>query len=132
MFFFFFFFFSSRRRHTRCGRDWSSDVCSSDLFVHAGSDVVPAFTYYAHREKMRLVGKEQLLEEINRTALALAKEVASEHDALVAGDICNTNVFAGDEESRSAARAMFEEQVGWAADAGVDFVIGETFSYAEE
>src|SRR5215813_8466602 len=28
---FFFFFFSSRRRHTSCGRDWSSDVCSSDL-----------------------------------------------------------------------------------------------------
>src|SRR5207245_6011693 len=26
-----FFFFSSRRRHTRCYRDWSSDVCSSDL-----------------------------------------------------------------------------------------------------
>src|SRR5690554_7299069 len=30
---FFFFFFSSRRRHTRCGRDWSSDVCSSDLNI---------------------------------------------------------------------------------------------------
>src|SRR3989449_5378812 len=29
----FFFFFSSRRRHTRCSRDWSSDVCSSDLLV---------------------------------------------------------------------------------------------------
>src|SRR2546422_7544102 len=29
---YFFFFFSSRRRHTRCSRDWSSDVCSSDLF----------------------------------------------------------------------------------------------------
>src|SRR6185503_14446522 len=29
---FMFFFFSSRRRHTRCSRDWSSDVCSSDLF----------------------------------------------------------------------------------------------------
>src|SRR5207344_2640633 len=28
-----FFFFSSRRRHTRCGRDWSSDVCSSDLII---------------------------------------------------------------------------------------------------
>src|SRR2546421_2897923 len=28
-----FFFFSSRRRHTRSDRDWSSDVCSSDLFV---------------------------------------------------------------------------------------------------
>src|SRR5207249_9674739 len=31
LFFFFFFFFSSRRRHTRSKRDWSSDVCSSDL-----------------------------------------------------------------------------------------------------
>src|SRR2546422_9292601 len=29
----FFFFFSSRRRHTRCSRDWSSDVCSSDLMA---------------------------------------------------------------------------------------------------
>src|SRR3989449_9037452 len=28
------FFFSSRRRHTRCSRDWSSDVCSSDLSIH--------------------------------------------------------------------------------------------------
>src|SRR5207245_7814520 len=31
--FVFFFFFSSRRRHTRCYRDWSSDVCSSDLWA---------------------------------------------------------------------------------------------------
>src|SRR3989337_3975713 len=33
---FFFFFFSSRRRHTRCYRDWSSDVCSSDLHLDIG------------------------------------------------------------------------------------------------
>src|SRR5207253_6816406 len=38
VFFFFFFFFSSRRRHTRWPRDWSSDVCSSDLFRYAGKD----------------------------------------------------------------------------------------------
>src|SRR5690554_8125376 len=31
----FIFFFSSRRRHTRCGRDWSSDVCSSDLLKNS-------------------------------------------------------------------------------------------------
>src|SRR5262245_63465617 len=38
--FFFFFFFSSRRRHTRCLSDWSSDVCSSDLyFRHRGKTV---------------------------------------------------------------------------------------------
>src|SRR5712675_3041166 len=38
-----FFFFSSRRRHTRCSRDWSSDVCSSDLenlaVAYWGSDL---------------------------------------------------------------------------------------------
>lgn len=101
-------------------------------FVHAGSDVVEAFTYYAHREKLRLIGKEHLLEEMNKQALSIAKQVASETDALVAGNICNTNVFTGDEVSRQTVRAMFEEQVGWATDAGVDFVVGETFSWGEE
>src|SRR5690606_40694616 len=37
---FFFFFFSSRRRHTRFSRDWSSDVCSSDLRWCRGNTVV--------------------------------------------------------------------------------------------
>src|SRR2546421_5245754 len=37
---FFFFFFSSRRRHTRSDRDWSSDVCSSDLKAKAIHHVV--------------------------------------------------------------------------------------------
>jgi betaine-homocysteine S-methyltransferase len=102
-------------------------------FVHAGSDVVEAFTYYAHREKMRIVGKEGLLEELNRNALALAKEVAGETGTLFAGDICNTNVYdPEDEESKRAVQAMFDEQVAWAAEAGVDFIIAETYSYAEE
>src|SRR5947207_7993016 len=41
-------------------------------FVHAGSDVVEAFTYYAHREKLRLIGREAQLEEMNRQALRIA------------------------------------------------------------
>jgi betaine-homocysteine S-methyltransferase len=102
-------------------------------FVHAGSDVVEAFTYYGHREKMRIVGKEHLLEALNRQALELAREVADESGSLFAGDVCNTNVYDPDDEgSKRAVRAMFEEQVGWAAEAGVDFVIAETFSHAEE
>ncbi len=102
-------------------------------FVHAGSDVVEAFTYYTHREKLRLVGKEELLERINRQALALAKEVAEESSVLFAGDICNTNVYeSGDAEAARETRTMIEEQVGWAVEAEVDFIIGETFSYAEE
>jgi betaine-homocysteine S-methyltransferase len=102
-------------------------------FVHAGSDVVEAFTYYAHREKLRMVGKEDALEEINRGALAIAAEVARESGALLAGDICNTNVYdPSDADSAATVRSMFEEQVAWAVDADVDFVIGETFSWAEE
>jgi betaine-homocysteine S-methyltransferase len=102
-------------------------------FVHAGSDVVEAFTYYAHREKLRILGKEDLIEPMNRQALALAKEVADESGTLFAGDICNTNVFdPEDDASVRAVRMMFEEQVGWATEAGVDFMIGETFSWGEE
>ena len=100
-------------------------------FVRAVSDVVEAFTYYAHREKLRLIGKEDALEQTNRQTLA--GEVAEASGALFAGDICNTNVYeSGNEEAARQARAMFEEQVGWAAETGVDFVIGETFGYAEE
>jgi betaine-homocysteine S-methyltransferase len=102
-------------------------------FVHAGSDVVQALTYYAHREKLRVIGREKDLEPINRRALAIAKQVAGETGALLAGGICNTNVYdPKDPASHAAVRAMFEEQVAWAADAGVDFIIGETFSWAEE
>ncbi len=102
-------------------------------FVHAGSDVVEALTYYAHREKLRVIGRENDLEPINRRALEIAKAVADESGALFAGDICNTNVFdPSDSASHKAVRAMFEEQVGWAVAAGVDFIVGETFSWAEE
>lgn len=102
-------------------------------FVHAGSDVVEAFTYYAHREKLRIIGKEHLLEQLNKGALDLAREVARDTGSLLAGDICNTNIFEADSPaSADQVRAMFTEQVGWAVDAGVDFVIGETFSYGEE
>ncbi|MBA3376712.1 MAG: homocysteine S-methyltransferase family protein [Actinobacteria bacterium] len=101
-------------------------------FVHAGSDVVEAFTYYAHREKLRMIDKEHLLEQMNRQALAIAKEVADDTGTLLAGDICNTNVFVADDDSRAAVREMFEEQVAWAVDAGVDFIVGETFTWGEE
>jgi betaine-homocysteine S-methyltransferase len=102
-------------------------------FMNAGSDVIEAFTYYAHREKLKLIGREGDLENMNRTALKLAKQVAAEGNALVAGNICNTNTFLpGDKQSKKECRAMFEEQVGWAMDAGVDFIIGETFAFAEE
>src|SRR6476620_810494 len=75
-------------------------------FVHAGSDVVEALTYYAHREKLRVIRREQDLEPINRRALEIARDVARESGALFAGDICNTNVFdPADRASHAAVRA---------------------------
>ncbi|MDQ6851505.1 MAG: homocysteine S-methyltransferase family protein [Actinomycetota bacterium] len=102
-------------------------------FVRAGSDVVEAFTYYAHREKLRLIGRENELEPMNRQALAIAAGVARETGALLAGNVCNTNVYLGDwAHDKARVRPMFEEQVGWAVEAGADFVIGETFGFAGE
>jgi betaine-homocysteine S-methyltransferase len=101
-------------------------------FVHAGSDVVLAFTYYGHREKLRLIGKEHLLEPLNRDALVIAREVAVQTGTLLAGNLSNTNVYAPDDISRRTVRKMFDEQVGWAVEAGADFLIGETFSYLDE
>ena len=102
-------------------------------FLHAGSDVMLAFTYYAHREKLRVIGKEGALEEINRTALRLAREAAQEGGALAAGNVCNSNIFVdGDADSARTVRAMFDEQVGWAVDEGVDFIVAETISYVSE
>src|SRR3989449_6140399 len=52
----YFFFFSSRRRHTRCSRDWSSDVCSSDLADRcarlASSGTTPPNTWCTSCERM--------------------------------------------------------------------------------
>src|ERR1700746_2043830 len=62
-------------------------------FVHAGSDVVEAFTYYAHREKMKMIDREGELEAINCAALDIAGRVAADTGTLFAGNICNTNVF---------------------------------------
>lgn len=104
-----------------------------EQFVHAGSDVVEAFTYYAHREKLRLIGKEGLLKPMNQQALALASGVAARYGALLAGNVCNTNVYdPADPSTQDQVHAMFEEQVGWAAEAGVDFVIAETLRYLGE
>ncbi len=103
-------------------------------FLRAGSEVMVALTYYAHREKLKDVGRENDLECMNRQAVRLANEVACEGDALVAGNICNT--WAYDPHNAHATsrivHAMYEEQLTWAAEEGIDFVIAETNDYLGE
>src|SRR6059036_1869239 len=59
-------------------------------FLRAGADVMVALTYYAHREKLKDVGRAGELEPMNRAAVRIANEIAREGGALVAGNICNT------------------------------------------
>src|SRR2546429_5573698 len=94
-----FFFFSSRRRHTRCSRDWSSDVCSSDLdFIaaykakyNADPDQFAAQSYTAMlvlieamKKTTRMSDKEQVkkaLESVSLSATPLgAFSFTPEHD----------------------------------------------------
>jgi betaine-homocysteine S-methyltransferase len=102
-------------------------------FVHAGSDVTQALTYYVHREKLRVIGREKDLVPMNRAALKIAKTVARRTGTLFAGDLCNTNIYEpGDAASLREIERIFAEQVGWAADAGVDYFVAETFSWGAE
>src|SRR3972149_1110239 len=103
-------------------------------FLRAGAEVMVAFTYYGHREKLRTIGREDDLEPLNRPALRLAREVAVEGGALLAGNICNTWAYdpADLTDSGGVGREMYGEQVGWAAEEGADFVISETNDYLGE
>src|SRR2546422_10539368 len=68
-----FFFFSSRRRHTRCSRDWSSDVCSSDLRAsRSGGIAISAITLW---ELAWLASHGRV--EITGTVEAYVEEVSS-------------------------------------------------------
>src|SRR5690606_39801537 len=69
------FFFSSRRRHTRFSRDWSSDVCSSDLFLYLPPAEEAARTealLYEGRDKTGVDPWETLRGFIDRTDRVLA------------------------------------------------------------
>jgi betaine-homocysteine S-methyltransferase len=103
-------------------------------FLRAGADVMVALTYYAHREKLRDVGRAGDLEEMNRQAVRVANEIAAEGGALVAGNICNTWCFdpADPKNSGAIVREQYREQLGWAVDEGIDFVISETNDFLGE
>tara|TARA_B100000965_G_scaffold279796_1_gene237647 strand:+ start:1287 stop:2345 length:1059 start_codon:yes stop_codon:yes gene_type:complete len=105
-------------------------------FIRSGSDVVQAFTYYGHREKLRLIGKENLLEPLQKNALKIAKDAAKEFkdlDLMICGDVANTNIYdPGDKKSHIECQKMYEEQIKWAKEAGVDFVIAETINWTGE
>lgn len=102
--------------------------------VRCGSDVVEAFTYYGHREKLKLVGAEENTEEINRKAVTLSKTVAREFPGtLVAGNVSNSTIWDdNNEETKALVRRDLDQQIKIAKEEGVDFIIAETINNFNE
>ncbi len=101
-------------------------------FREAGADVLQALTFYASRDKLATVGLDNKLEDLNRAAVRIAREVAGDK-CLVAGNLSLTWMY--EPNSPSAAdkvRKTFDEQLKVQVDEGVDFIIGETFSFVGE
>jgi betaine-homocysteine S-methyltransferase len=101
-------------------------------FREAGAEVLQALTFYASRDKLATVGLEDRVEDINRSAVRIAREVAG-NDCLVAGNLSLTWMY--EPNSPSAAdrvRETFDEQLRIQVEEGVDFIVGETFSWLGE
>jgi betaine-homocysteine S-methyltransferase len=98
-------------------------------FLRAGAEVLTTLTFYASDDKLSTVGLEGRVEEINRAAVRIANQVAAGTDALVAGNISLTWMYdVKDPGSADRVRELFDRQLGWQVDEGIDLVIAETFS----
>jgi betaine-homocysteine S-methyltransferase len=98
-------------------------------FLRAGAEVLTTLTFYASDDKLSTVGLEGRVEEINRAAVRIANEVAAGTDALVGGNISLTWMYdVKDPSSADRVRELFDRQLGWQVDEGIDLVIAETFS----
>jgi len=103
-------------------------------FLRAGAEVLQTMTFYASDDKLATVGMAGKVDQINRDAVRIAREVAAEGDALVAGNLSLTWAYdPEDAASPDHVRGLFDRQLQDQLDAGPpDFWIGETFSYTGE
>lgn len=102
-------------------------------YFRAGAQVIRAMTRGGTRSRLKKRGNEEgRMEEINRTAIRLAKQVAGS-EALVAGCVGPTGVFKPEEAaSYNRVRAEWDEQIAILVDEGVDLLICESFNRLDE
>jgi betaine-homocysteine S-methyltransferase len=101
-------------------------------FLGAGSDVLQALTFFGTREKLNRAGYGSDVERINAVAVKIAREVA-DGKALVAGSVSRTQLIEREGMgSLEKARDHLAEQIRLLKDAGVDFLILETFFHLAE
>jgi betaine-homocysteine S-methyltransferase len=101
-------------------------------FRDAGAEVLQALTFYASRDKLATVGLGERVEELNRAAVRIAKQAAGDR-CLVAGNLSLTWMYEpNDKAAADRVRKTFDEQLDVQVAEGVDFIIGETFSFLGE
>jgi betaine-homocysteine S-methyltransferase len=101
-------------------------------FLNAGAQVLQALTFFGTREKLNRAGYGAQTESINAAAVKLAREVAGDN-ALVAGSVSRTQLTEREGMgSLDKSRDHIAEQIRLLKDAGVDFLILETFFHLAE
>jgi betaine-homocysteine S-methyltransferase len=101
-------------------------------FLNSGSEVLQALTFFGTREKLGRAGYGAETEHINHAAVKLAKEVAGDN-ALVAGSVSRTQLTEREGmASLDKSRDHIAEQIRFLKDAGVDFLVLETFFHLAE
>jgi betaine-homocysteine S-methyltransferase len=102
-------------------------------FLRSGAEILQALTFYASEEKLATVGLAGRVDDINRAAVRVAREVAEEGDALVAGNLSLTWAYdPSDPGSPDRVRELFDRQLEVQMEEGIDLVIAETFTWLGE
>jgi 5-methyltetrahydrofolate--homocysteine methyltransferase len=101
-----------------------------EAYARAGARVLTTNTFGGSRPRLRMHGLEDRVHELNRAAAAIAREVADEYGALVAGDLGPTGELLAPLGAMSPEEAqdIFEEQLRGLRDGGIDLVLVETMS----
>ncbi|XP_063051199.1 betaine--homocysteine S-methyltransferase 1-like [Engraulis encrasicolus] len=102
-------------------------------FMRAGANVIQTFTFYCSDDKLKTGGKvtDISANQINEAACDLAREIANEGGALVAGGVSQTPLYK-DKSSESEVKAIFKKQLDGFIKKDVDFLIVEYFEHVAE
>ncbi|XP_040435089.1 betaine--homocysteine S-methyltransferase 1 [Falco biarmicus] len=104
-------------------------------FLRAGSNVLQAFTFYASEDKLEnrgnYVAEKISCQKVNEAACDIAREVANEGDALVAGGVSQTPSYLSCKD-KAEVKAAFRKQLDVFMKKNVDFLIAEYFEHVEE
>lgn len=103
-------------------------------YAEAGSRIITTNTFGGSSARLKFHGHEARVHELNKAAALIAREIADQYGALVAGDIGPSGelIEPVGPLTMAEAQAIFAEQVRGLADGGVDFYLIETMSHLNE